>query len=59
MIRPAAITLKVYNVSKIDLIKYAPQRPFVDSIGSVTYNLSKALEEITNPQNDQKKNRLA
>lgn len=44
----ASITPRIYGTPKIHK-KDIPLRPIVDSIGSVIYNLSKALVEIIKP----------
>lgn len=48
LIPTANVTPRIYGTPKIHK-KDTPLRPIVDSIGSVTYNLSKALVEIIKP----------
>ncbi|KAJ0057450.1 hypothetical protein NL108_006138 [Boleophthalmus pectinirostris] len=48
LIPTASITPRIYGTPKIHKTD-TPLRPIVDSIGSVTYNLSKALVEIIKP----------
>ncbi len=48
LVPTASITLRIYGTPKIHKTG-TPLRPIVDSIGSVTYNLSKALVEIIKP----------
>uniref|UniRef100_A0A3P8S1J5 Uncharacterized protein n=1 Tax=Amphiprion percula TaxID=161767 RepID=A0A3P8S1J5_AMPPE len=48
LIPTANVTPRIYGTPKIHK-KDTPLRPVVDSIGSVTYNLSKALVEIIKP----------
>uniref|UniRef100_A0A672HDU0 Reverse transcriptase domain-containing protein n=1 Tax=Salarias fasciatus TaxID=181472 RepID=A0A672HDU0_SALFA len=48
LIPTANITPRIYGTPKIRR-KDAPLRPVVDSIGSVTYNLSKALVDLIKP----------
>ncbi len=48
LIPTANVTPQIYGTPKIHK-KDTPLRPIVDSIGSVTYNLSKALVEILRP----------
>ena len=48
LVPSASITPRIYGTIKIHKKDY-PLRPIVDSIGSVNYNLSKALVEIIKP----------
>ena len=48
LVPTANITPRIYGTPKIHK-KDIPLRPIVDSIGSITYNLSKALVEIIKP----------
>lgn len=48
LIPTASITPRIYGTPKIHK-KDSPLRPIFDSIGSVTFNLSKALAEIITP----------